>query len=68
MYFSPGDQDYPVYHHTDVRRVIANGVSWARPAVPDRTVPFLDRYPTDWFLTGESGQGVGDAEAAGKSA
>lgn len=68
FYFSPGDQDYPVYHHTDVRRVIANGVSWARPAVPDRTVPFLDRYPTDWFLTGEGGQGVGDAEAAGKSA
>ena len=29
FYFSPGDQDYPVYHHTDVRRVIANGVAWA---------------------------------------
>jgi hypothetical protein len=33
FYFSPGDQDYPVYHHKDVRRVIANGVEWAhRPA------------------------------------
>ena len=26
FFFSPGDQDYPVYHHKDVRRVIANGV------------------------------------------
>jgi len=68
FYFSPGDQDYPVYHHPDVRRVIANGVRWACPAVTDREVPFLDRYETDWFLTGASGQGVGDAEAAGKGA
>ena len=30
FYFSPGDQEYPVYHHPDVRRVIANGVAWAR--------------------------------------
>src|SRR5699024_407318 len=50
------------------RRVIANGVSWARPAVTDREVPFLDRYQTDWFLTGSGGQGLGDAEAAGKGA
>jgi trehalose utilization protein len=28
FYFSPGDQDYPVYHHPVVRRVIANGVRW----------------------------------------
>ena len=40
FFFSPGDQDYPVYHHKDVRRVIANGVEWAqkraaRPSHPD---------------------------------
>jgi trehalose utilization protein len=29
FYFSPGDQDYPVYHHRDIRRVIANAVLWA---------------------------------------
>jgi trehalose utilization protein len=29
FYFSPGDQDYPVYHHPDIRRVIANAVLWA---------------------------------------
>ena len=31
FYFSPGDQDYPVYHHPDVQRVIANAVRWAAP-------------------------------------
>ncbi|RWR15996.1 trehalose utilization protein ThuA [Microbacterium enclense] len=31
FYFSPGDEIYPVYHHPDVQRVIANGVRWARP-------------------------------------
>jgi trehalose utilization protein len=31
FYFSPGDQDYPVYHHPEVRRVLANGVEWAAP-------------------------------------
>ena len=24
FYFRPGDQEYPTYHHPDVRRVIAN--------------------------------------------
>ena len=55
-----------VYQHKDVRRVIANSVRWARPAVADREVPFLDRYETEWFSTGAVGQGVGDAAAAGK--
>jgi trehalose utilization protein len=32
FYFSPGDQEYPVYHHPDVQRVIANAVLWAAPA------------------------------------
>jgi trehalose utilization protein len=29
FYFSPGDQDYPVYHHEMVKRVLANAVVWA---------------------------------------
>lgn len=41
FYFSPGDQDFPVYHHPDVRRVIANGVQWARTDRPDRTPPVI---------------------------
>src|SRR5699024_10960452 len=66
--FSPGDQDYPVYHHPDVRRVISNGVQWTRPVVADRQMPFLDRYETEWFTKGTGGQGLGDNEAAGKNA
>ena len=27
FYFSPGDQEYPVYHHPDVQRVLANAVA-----------------------------------------
>ncbi|WP_083404602.1 MULTISPECIES: ThuA domain-containing protein [unclassified Curtobacterium] len=34
FYFSPGDEVYPVYHHPDVQRVIANGIRWARPEQP----------------------------------
>ena len=32
FYFSPGDQEYPVYHHPDIKRVLANAVGWAAPA------------------------------------
>jgi trehalose utilization protein len=31
FYFSPGDQEYPVYHHADVQRVLANAVEWVAP-------------------------------------
>ena len=31
FYFSPGDQEYPVYHHPDVVRVLANAALWAAP-------------------------------------
>ena len=41
FYFSPGDQDFPVYHHKDVRKVIANGVAWAKSDRPERAVPTL---------------------------
>ncbi|MEU6720283.1 ThuA domain-containing protein [Nonomuraea sp. NPDC046802] len=32
FYFSPGDQQYPVYHHPGVRRVLANAALWAAPS------------------------------------
>jgi trehalose utilization protein len=51
FYFSPGDQDYPVYHHTDVRRVIANGVAWVR-GDRHRALPTLLRHDTGDFFTG----------------
>ena len=31
FYFSPGDQEYPVYHHPDIRRVLANAVAVGPP-------------------------------------
>ncbi|WP_285240526.1 ThuA domain-containing protein [Pseudarthrobacter sp. MEB009] len=58
FFFSPGDQDYPVYHHKDVRRVIANGVSWARTLRPERTDPVLLRYETEDFYSGHGYQGA----------
>lgn len=57
FYFSPGDQDYPVYHHRDVLRVIANGIEWAAPQLPARKRPTLLNYETDKFFTGYSYQG-----------
>jgi len=33
FYFSPGDQDYPVYYHPDVQQILANAVRWAAPTL-----------------------------------
>jgi trehalose utilization protein len=49
FYFSPGDQAYPVYHHPDVRRVVANAVAWSAPAGPDREPPALRHSPIGWY-------------------
>ena len=43
FYFSPGDQEYPVYHHRDVQRILANGVRWATPTSTERVTPTLRR-------------------------
>jgi trehalose utilization protein len=58
FYFSPGDQDFPVYHHKDVRRVIANGVAWAASDRPNRALPTLLRYETGDFFNGRGYQGA----------
>lgn len=49
FYFSPGDQEYPVYHHPDVQQVLTNAVQWA--ANPQRTVDHrhCPTYPRGWF-------------------
>ncbi|WP_089773126.1 ThuA domain-containing protein [Ruania alba] len=52
FFFSPGDQDFPVYHHEHVRTVIANGVAWAHTVRPKRTTPTLLRYESGEFFTG----------------
>jgi trehalose utilization protein len=48
FYFSPGDQDYPVYHHPDIRRVLANGVQWAAPRVRG-VATGSPQSPQGWF-------------------
>ncbi|MDN3238264.1 ThuA domain-containing protein [Glycomyces tritici] len=57
FYFSPGDQDFPVYHHPDVNHVIANGIEWARPD-RERETPTLLRYDTDDFFNGQGYRGA----------
>lgn len=58
FFFSPGDQDYPVYHHEHVRRVLANGVRWAVTLRPERAAPVLLRYETEDFYNGRGYQGA----------
>lgn len=52
FYFSPGDQEYPVYHHPSIHRVLANGVLWAAPT---RRGHALDAtfHPRGWFDAAE---------------
>ncbi len=50
FYFSPGDQDYPVYHHRDVRCVLANAVEWVAPASNEIDYRADNPYaPQGWF-------------------
>ncbi|MCW4457101.1 ThuA domain-containing protein [Microbacterium sp. MPKO10] len=58
FFFSPGDQDFPVYHQKEVRQVIANGVEWAKTLRPERTDPVLLRYETEDFYNGGGYKGA----------
>ena len=50
FYFSPGDQDYPIYHHPDIQRVIANAVQWVAPAPGvRRPAPSSEHAPDGWI-------------------
>lgn len=50
FYFSPGDQEYPVYHHPLVRKVIANGVRWACRADGPLAEPYeLRKMEQGWL-------------------
>lgn len=63
FFFSPGDQDFPVYHHPDVRRVIANATEWVAPALAERGVPTLLRYESGEFFDGRDYAGALDADS-----
>jgi trehalose utilization protein len=61
FYFSPGDQEYPVYNHPDIQRVLANGVQWAAPVrTADFQPPAVDNEPAPRF----SGSLVGTGDAS----
>ena len=49
FYFSPGDQEYPVYHHPQVQRVLANSVKWAAQPDLDRAAPSVTNPAREWF-------------------
>nr|WP_218885290.1 ThuA domain-containing protein [Kineococcus aurantiacus] len=50
FYFSPGDQEYPVYQQPEIQQVLANGVRWAAPGPGDRAVPEVSNPPRQWLL------------------
>lgn len=52
FYFSPGDQEYPVYHQVEVQRVIANAVAWCGGVTQsnDSTRAREGNRPRDWYL------------------
>lgn len=50
FYFSPGDQEYPVYHHPQVQRVLANGVGWVAQPNQHRAQPVVTNPARASFL------------------
>ncbi|AJT41312.1 ThuA domain-containing protein [Psychromicrobium lacuslunae] len=49
FYFSPGDQEYPVYQQPEIRKVLANAVRWAAPQQAQRNVPEVSNPALGWF-------------------
>ncbi|NYE94752.1 trehalose utilization protein [Psychromicrobium silvestre] len=49
FYFSPGDQEYPVYQQEQIRKVLANAVRWAAPSSTERQIPEVSNPGTGWF-------------------
>ncbi len=57
FYFSPGDQEYPVYRQAEIQRVLANAVVWARPEEREAAPVKIANAPRDWFR-GDDEDGV----------
>ncbi len=43
VYFRPGHETFPTYHHPAVQRVIVNAARWARPSGPVKEIAFGHR-------------------------
>ncbi|RKE60300.1 MULTISPECIES: ThuA domain-containing protein [Microbacterium] len=48
FYFSPGDQDYPVYHQPEIQLVLANAARWARNDRPRGTARLAMHRTGEW--------------------
>lgn len=48
FYFSPGDQEYPVYFHPQVLRVLANAVRWGVPVPGERVAREAPNQARTW--------------------
>jgi trehalose utilization protein len=50
FYFSPGDQEYPVYNQPEIRLILANAVQWAaRPELHRHEQPVVSNPARSWF-------------------
>jgi trehalose utilization protein len=59
FYFSPGDQEYPIYHQPEIKQVLANAVRWAQPENATRfDPPSVDNSPAPIFNDGVIADGV----------
>jgi trehalose utilization protein len=48
FYFSPGHEEYPVYHQPEIRRILANAVFWAHQPRRRAVAPAIHR-PIGWY-------------------
>jgi len=39
FYFQPGHEEYPIYYHPDIQKIIINGVRFCAPSMSARTMP-----------------------------
>lgn len=49
FYFSPGHETFPVYHQPEIKRVLANGVRWARRRSSPVETASSPKSPPGWF-------------------
>ena len=49
FYFSPGDQEYPVYHQPEVQKVIANAVAWCAGGATPNDVARNSNAQRNWW-------------------
>jgi trehalose utilization protein len=54
FYFSPGDQEYPVYHHEGVVRVISNAVQWCAQSRRTKAALSAPHAPRGWYEAEEA--------------